>query len=207
MTTITDPTIPHDHQGDWRARVRDSRWGSVLVLVFVTIAVVVGAFLVMRPDQGGDSVTAVQIDGVAAAPKVGGTAPAFTATTLDGAPISLEELKGRPVWLVFMASWCTACRAEAPDIQSAHQQAGPDGVAVVAVYLNEDASAVRAYTQRLGLTFTHLPDPDAEIAAAYGVKGIPAHFFIDGAGVVRATALGILSPQQIDEAVAEAGRS
>ena len=206
MTAIPDSTPPTDNQGDWRARVRDSRWGSILVLVLVTIAVVVGTYLVMRPDQADDGVTAVQIDGVAAAPKVGDEAPAFTATTLDGTPVSLAQLQGRPVWLVFMASWCTSCRAEAPDVQATHQQAGPDGVAVVAVYLNEDASAVREYTQRLGLTFTHVPDPNAEIAAAYGVKGIPAHFFIDRSGVVRAAAVGILSPQQIDDAVTEALR-
>lgn len=206
MTAIPDSTPPNDSQGDWRARVRESRWGSILVLVLVTALVVVGAYLVMRPGQGDAEVTAVQVDGVAAAPKVGEAAPGFTATTLDGTAVSLEEFRGRPVWLVFMASWCTSCRAEAPDVQAAHQQAGTDGVAVIAVYLNEDATAVREYAQRLGLTFTHVPDPNAEIAAAYGVKGIPAHYFIDRAGVLRASKVGILSPQQIDEAIAEAER-
>jgi hypothetical protein len=31
--------------------------------------------------------------------------------------------------------------------------------------------------------------------------GVPAHFFLDSAGVVQETRIGVLSPDQIDQAV------
>ena len=48
-------------------------------------------------------------------PLVGRPAAAFTLTTFDGAPLSLESLRGKVVVLNFWASWCwPACYEEAP---------------------------------------------------------------------------------------------
>ena len=88
-----------------------------------------------------------------------------------------------------------------PDVQAAHEAAGPQGVQVVAVYVGEGPSVVGGYVDRLGLTFTQVPDPQTKLAAAYGVMGVPAHFFIDASGVVRHTWVGVLSPTQMDEAI------
>ena len=73
-----------------------------------------------------------------------------------------------------------------------------DVVDVMAVYLSEDQRVAGDYARRLGLTFTQLPDPAAEISAAYGVRAIPAHYFVDGQGIVRDVAVGALSESQID---------
>ncbi len=51
------------------------------------------------------------------------------------------------------------------------------------------------------MTFTQVPDPQTKLAAAYGVMGVPALFFIDASGVVRHTWVGVLSPTQMDEAI------
>lgn len=189
---------------DWRARVRGSRFGSVIVLGITTLAVLLGVWLVMRPDASEDAAAAVsqvEVQGVASAPRVGEVAPGFVATALDGSEVSLDALRGRPVWLVFVATWCSGCRAEMPDVQAAHEAAGPQGVQVVAVYVGEGPSVVGGYVDRLGLTFTQVPDPQTKLAAAYGVMGVPAHFFIDADGVVRHTWVGVLSPTQMDEAI------
>jgi len=189
---------------DWRARVRGSRFGSVIVLGITTLAVLLGVWLVMRPDAGEDAAAAVsqvEVQGVASAPRVGEVAPGFVATALDGSEVSLDALRGRPVWLVFVATWCSGCRAEMPDVQAAHESAGPQGIQVVAVYVGEGPSVVGSYVDRLGLTFTQVPDPQTKLAAAYGVMGVPAHFCIDASGVVRHTWVGVLSPTQMDEAI------
>ena len=92
---------------DWRARVRGSRFGSVIVLGITTLAVLLGVWLVMRPDAGEDAAAAVsqvEVQGVGCAPRVGEVAPGFVATTLDGSEVSLDALRGRPVWLVFVAT-------------------------------------------------------------------------------------------------------
>jgi len=54
-------------------------------------------------------------------PLVGRPARAFSVIEMNtGEPLTLADLKGRPFILNFWASWCVACRAEAPLLQAAH---------------------------------------------------------------------------------------
>lgn len=201
LDEVTDAAEPK-----WRAKVRGSRLGNVLVLLVTALAVLVGAWLVTprAADDDAGEVSRVDVAGAATQPRVGEPAPGFSATTLTGDEVSLDELRGRPVWLVFVATWCSGCRAEMPDVQAAHEAADADGVQVVAVYVGEPASTVGPYADRLGLTFTQVPDAQSRLAAAYGVLGVPAHFFIDSAGVVQETRVGVLSPTQMVQAIAKA---
>jgi len=148
---------------------------------------------------GGDG-TLVDMAGTGDVPEVGALAPDFTAVTLDGDEVTLSEFRGRPVWLTFGATWCASCRVEAPDIQAAYEES--DDTVVLAVYLSEDAGDVRPYVERLGMTFTHLPDPDERLASRFHVIGVPMHYFIDREGVVRALKFGVLSRPQMDAELA-----
>ena len=177
-----------------------SRLRTLIALTAVTVVVVGGGWWMSRPTTygGSDAVTSVSIAGAAATPRVGATASDFTARTSTGTTLTLSELRGRPVWLTFGATWCAPCLVEAPDIEAAHR-AQTHGVRVVAVYLGEDAAAVTSFADALGLTYTHVPDPDRALASAWGVSGIPVHYFIDATGTIRATRVGIVGPDQIEE--------
>ncbi|HET9657713.1 MAG TPA: TlpA disulfide reductase family protein [Kineosporiaceae bacterium] len=208
MAQVTaDPVLAR-----WLRRTRESRLGTVVVLVVTGLVVLAGSYALNRPAAGAGSgsangVTAVTLTGAAAAdPVIGKPAPDFKATTTDGTPISLESLRGRPVWLTFGASWCAACRAEAPDIEGAYERAKASGAVVVEVFLNEDAAGVRDYGNRIGLTYPKIPDPDTAIASEYRVLGIPAHFFIDSTGVLRSAKAGSLTPDAMDAALAKVSR-
>ena len=171
------------------------RWGAaVAAAAFAVVALggCAGEEATAAADATGDE---------AALATVGEPAPDFTGTTADGEPISLAGLAGRPVWLTFGATWCASCRVEAPDMQDAHE--ATPGVEVVMVYLSEDAPTVTDYAQRLGTTFTHVPDPRGEISAKYHVVGVPVHWFVDADGVVRDVKFGVLSRAQMDEELAE----
>lgn len=186
---------------DWRTRLRESRFGTVAVLGVTTGVVVAGAVLASGGDDDADAVTEVELAAgpVGAAPRVGEPAPDFTAMTVDGEAVALSDYAGQPVWLVFNATWCSSCRAEAPDVQEAY--AGTEGVEVLAVYLSQGSEEVAEYADRVGLTYTHVADPRTEVASAYRVMGIPAHFFVDADGTVRSTAIGSLTRAQMDEAL------
>ncbi len=136
----------------------------------------------------------------AALATVGEPAPDFAGTAVDGAEVSLAALAGRPAWLTFGATWCASCRVEAPDMQAAHE--ATPGVEVVMVYLSEDAATVRAYAERLGTTFVHVPDPRGEISARYHVVGVPVHWFVDSEGIVRSVRFGVLTRSEMDEELA-----
>lgn len=198
---------------DWRTRLRGSRYGTLIVLAITAALVCVGAYLVKPGGASGPEAAAATGGGVQAveltgtqsgpAPAVGAPAPDFSATTVDGRTVSLADYRGRPVWLTFGASWCSACRVEAPDIQAAYEARTASGLAVLAVYLSEDAMDVKTYTDRLSLRYVHIPDPQTTLASAYRVMGVPAHVFIDRQGVIRSIQVGILSPERIDSAIAQ----
>lgn len=189
-------TTPED-QG-WRAKVRGSALGNIIVLV-VTALVLGGVWLIAKPDASADA-TEVDVQGSAVLPEVGSAPPDFTTVDIEGNEIALADFEGEPVWLVFMATWCSGCRAEVPDVQEIHETR--DDVNVVAVYLREGEDTVADFADRLGLTFTHISDPQATLNSAYGVRAVPTHVFIDDAGVVRHTYVGVMGMTQIEEALA-----
>jgi peroxiredoxin len=204
MSTVTTVTKPRS----WQQRVRESRFGTLLVLAVTAAIVTVGAYLVERPTATvtAAGVSAVDVKaGDGPAPKIGSPAQDFTATTVDGKQVSLSSFKGKAVWLTFGASWCAACVAEAPDIQAASEKFKAN-VVVLSIFINEDSATVKDYAQRIGLTFPKIADPNSSIAGEYRVYGIPAHFFIDRAGVLRSTKAGGLSTEQMDTALSEISR-
>jgi peroxiredoxin len=193
MSTTTE-------HADWRAHLRESRAGTLLVLLVTAVLVAGAAFLLHRPAPGAAAPISVQEAG---GPLAGSPAIGFTAVTVDGKAFTLDSLRGHGVWLTFGASWCASCVAEAPDIEAAYQRAKPRGVEVVEVFMNEEAPTVRDYQRRVGLTVTGIADPDSRITEAYRVLGIPVHYFIDSTGTIRTVRTGSMSPQEMDQELRE----
>ncbi len=197
-TISADPGAPLR----WQDRLRDSRLGTLLVLAVTAVLVMAGVYLVNRPDAKAAGATAVAVQAAdTAAPRVGSPAQDFTATTVDGEKVSLSGYEGKPVWLTFGASWCTACQAEAPDIEAAYQKFRDKGVVVLQVNISEDAGAAQDYATRVGMTYPVIADPDSVIAGEYHVSAIPAHFFIGTDGKLAAMKAGGLSPDAMTSAL------
>ncbi len=219
--TISDQQTTYQHR-DKRQRIR-SRLNTLLVLGLTGAVVMGGAYLIYRPTAAQPTVTPVAVSGPSsgASPKIGSPAPDFTATTLDGKAVSLSSYLGHPVWLSFGASSCVPCKSEAPDLEAAYKKFKDKGVIVLAIFIREDSAMVRDYSDRVGLTFSKLMDPDSRVASAYGVPdwtsddaqghhgfvtGFPAHFFIDRSGVLRSRQTGGLTPEQMGAALTEISR-
>ena len=193
----------------WRAKLRSSNFGQAAVVLVTAFAIAVAAWWVVKPEEqdrvraGTEAVSQVEVAGVQQPPAAGDIAPGFTATDIDGTPVSLEELRGKPVWLVFMATWCTGCRTEIPDIQGVVASRG-DAVRVVVIYVGENRNTVSDYSKRVGNDFPEVVDQDQQISAAYGIMGVPTHYFIDAGGVVRQRHVGVLSPDAMTQAIQNA---
>ncbi|MCL2653467.1 MAG: TlpA family protein disulfide reductase [Propionibacteriaceae bacterium] len=168
---------------------------NIVVIVVTTVVILAGLWLVKGGWHSSGSADPSATTSVApgqAAPAVGQAAPDFTGTTVDGASLTLSKLAGQPVWLMFGATWCADCRVEGPDVEAVTEEyAGR--VQVVSVYVGESSSTVQAYAQRLGLTMPAVPDSDNSIGDAYGVIGIPAHYFIDSSGVIKNIHVGAIT--------------
>ncbi len=190
----------------WRARLRSSNFGQAAVVLVTAFAIAIAAWWVVKPgDQDptraeNEAISQVDVAGVQQPPTAGDSAPGFTATDINGTPVSLEELRGKPVWLVFMATWCTGCRTEIPDIQGVVASRG-DAVRVVVIYVGESRNTVSDYSKRVGNDFPEVVDQDQQISAAYGIMGVPSHYFVDAGGVVQQRHVGVLSPDGMTQAI------
>ncbi len=190
-----------------RQRIGQSRLGTLLVLAVTAAVVMGGVYLVNGPTDTKAGVSAVNLGSSDSPPPViGKAAQDFSATTVDGKKVSLSSYKGKSVWLTFGASWCGDCQAEAPDIEAAYKKHLAEGVVVLAISINESSEAALDYGKRIGLTYPQIADTTEAIGAAYRVNGIPAHFFIDKSGILRATKVGGLSPEKMDAALKEISR-
>lgn len=113
---------------------------------------------------------------------------------LDGDPVRLADLAGRPVWVNFWASWCPPCQEETPVLRAMDQRYRDAGLAIVAVSVQESSPAdVRQYAETYDLDYTIGFDARSEVFRAWLGFGLPTHYFLDGEGIVRVRHYGPLS--------------
>jgi cytochrome c biogenesis protein CcmG/thiol:disulfide interchange protein DsbE len=195
---------PATTAGESRAAMpRQGRARTLAIMAITAVIIAAVAYVVNQPRTAAGGVTSVTLTGAASgeAPTVGRPAPDVRATTVDGRTVSLSDFKGKPVWLTFGASWCQPCRAENPDISAVYEREKARGLVVVAIFMQEDASTVRDYADRVGLNYEKIADPDTTLASEYRILGIPSHFFIDGDGVLREMKIGALDQAAMERAI------
>ena len=122
---------------------------------------------------------------------------------LNGNPITLAALRGRPVWIVFWASWCAPCQQETPVLRAMYEEHKAQGLALVAISVQETtADDVRAYASTYDLQFTVGFDATSAVFKTYLGYGLPTHIFLDRNGIIRAIHLGPLSQAEAEQTVA-----
>jgi cytochrome c biogenesis protein CcmG, thiol:disulfide interchange protein DsbE len=131
-----------------------------------------------------------------AAAVLGNPAPNVVVQGLDGAPASLDALRGKPVVLNFWASWCAPCRQEEEPLKAAAQRM-EGRVAFLGVDFRDSPAAARATQDRVRYPYPVGPAGDGA-AVLYGVTAPPETFFLDARGVVVARFVGPLDAGLID---------
>jgi len=120
----------------------------------------------------------------------------FTVTDAAGNAVRLSDMEGRPVVLNFWASWCPPCRAEMPEFNLVHGELG-DEVVFMMVNLTgsngETVSSASKFVRDSGYGFPVYYDTTGQAGDAYGIRSIPATYFIDGTGKVVSSQVGTLS--------------
>ena len=78
-------------------------------------------------------------------------------STLDGRTITLRELRGKVVVVVFWASWCAPCRREMPEFDHLNADLAARGAQVVGISVDaRRANALRFVKQhKLRMTIAH----------------------------------------------------
>jgi methylamine dehydrogenase accessory protein MauD len=117
----------------------------------------------------------------------GQRAPDFAAPDLDGRVVSLGELLGRPLLLVFGSPGCGPCRTLVPDL-NAFARERRDELSVLFLSRGEVEDA-RRFAQETGAEVRVAVHPDEKLPEQYKARVTPFAFLIDGEGVVRAKGL------------------
>lgn len=117
-----------------------------------------------------------------ASPLIAKPAAPFTITLFDGGKLSLEDLRGKAVFLNFWASWCPPCRAEARDLEAAWQKVKDKNMVFVGVAVQDTDENAREFLKEFHVTYPNGKDESGKIAVDYGTWGIPESFFIDPQG-------------------------
>jgi len=146
-----------------------------IILLAAVVLAVVAVVAVLATGLGRDP-------SVPASPLVGRPAPDFTLAQLDGPPVTLSKLRGQVVVINFWASWCTECHTEQAALSSTWQQFRDAGVVVVGINFQDARDDARDYVRSAGVSYPVVVDADSRTALAFGVRGIPETFIVDGSG-------------------------
>ena len=129
--------------------------------------------------------------------RVGETAPEFQLQQMDGTSISLEDFRGHPAVLVFWTSWCSFCKAEAPEFNRLVRRYRVKGVSVLGINIQDSEKRTRAGIRDFGIRYPVARDTDAQVAQRYQVISTPTLIFLDAQGVV--TYRGNRLPEDYDK--------
>ncbi|MBI4608808.1 MAG: TlpA family protein disulfide reductase [Candidatus Rokubacteria bacterium] len=130
-------------------------------------------------------------------PLLGKPATPFTLTLFDGRQLSLEELRGKVVFLNFWASWCPPCRAEARTLEAAWQKYKERDVVFLGIDIQDTEEDAKAFLREFGITYPNGRDASGKLAIDYGVWGIPETFIINREGRITYKHVGALGWQTI----------
>ncbi|MBN1493578.1 MAG: TlpA family protein disulfide reductase [Candidatus Omnitrophica bacterium] len=132
------------------------------------------------------------------------TASDFTLQNLNGEEVNLRSFQGsQNVLLVFGTTWCPYCAKEIPDLNQLQAELGSSGLTILSVYVQEKKGKVTQFTADRDVAYEVLLDIEGDVARAYGVRGIPANYFIDKTGAVIYSSTGAVDVDKI-KALAQA---
>lgn len=173
-------------------RVFRRRWVRVTASATLAVAVALVAWAFTRPAPGTTG-------GL-----VGERAPAWSGRLSNGTgTVNSADERGHWVVLNFFATWCPPCVAETPQlVQFAAQHRSDRGVRLIGVIHADSVSAVDAYARSHEVSWPLLEDPAGNIAAAFGLPGLPQSVVIapDGRLVTRLT--GGVTASELDRVIA-----
>ena len=139
-------------------------------------------------------------------PLIAKPAAPFTIALFDGGKVTLEDLRGKAVFLNFWASWCPPCRAEARDLEAAWQKVKEENMVFIGVALQDTDRNSLEFLKEFEVTYPNGKDESGKIAVDYGTWGIPESFFIDPQGRITYKHVGGIRAPLVLAKLEEAAR-
>lgn len=109
---------------------------------------------------------------------------------VGGTPKSINDYKGKLVYLDFWASWCGPCRQSLPILNEVRGQYADKGFEVIAINVDEKLPDALKFLKKYPVSYPVLLDPAGKSPQAYKVKGMPTAYLIDENGIIIYKHLG-----------------
>ena len=117
---------------------------------------------------------------------IGKPVPDFSATDLDGNPISLQDYRGKVVLLDFWGVWCGFCIDEMPNLKRVHATYKDQGFDIIGVSLDDEESALRDYIKENDIQWRQIYSGERwendPLAQQFKITGVPSQWLIDRDG-------------------------
>jgi len=157
------------------------------MLQTVKILVAGVIFLTLAPATAG---LAEQNIGTSA----GELAPDFILPDLKGQPVMLSSLRGKHIFLVFGRTTCPHTVRKIPILNTLHSNdPSEQAMKIIFASIGESREKLKEFAANNKIKFDLFLDTNGAVARSYGVRGVPACFIIDEAGVI------IYSPNQFGQ--------
>lgn len=116
--------------------------------------------------------------------KPGDASPSFSYQDINGKTITLENLKGKIVYIDVWATFCPPCRAELPALKQLEEKYGED-MYFVSISCDQDKSKWEAMVKEKDLKGVQLHiGTDRSFMQAYTITGIPRFILLDEGGKI-----------------------
>ena len=103
------------------------------------------------------------------------------------APISLESLKGKYVFLDFWATWCGPCLKEIPNLNDLYKNIDKSKFEIISIVGDSPTEDLEKMTQKHSISWPQIISNDSnKIKETYGINGYPTTFLLNPEGVIIA---------------------
>ncbi|MFN6191659.1 MAG: redoxin family protein [Planctomycetia bacterium] len=112
---------------------------------------------------------------------------ALSGTAIDGKPVAIESLRGRPVLVHYWATWCEPCKVDIAQIRELYAKYGPKKFAVVGIALDSNKAELTKFLTAKPIPWPQLHESgglDGRLAEELGVLTLPTMILIDADGKV-----------------------
>jgi len=130
-------------------------------------------------------ILAIIAPGYAFSGQIGAQAPSFALPDLNGSTVSLEQFKGKVVFLDFWAPWCIPCKQELSELDKLYKKYRNDGFEVIGISIDPSEKNIAAFLQKVPLSFIIALDKKNEGSDTYRVSSLPTGFIIGRDGIIR----------------------
>lgn len=119
--------------------------------------------------------------------------PDLALQTVDGDTLTLGQLRGKPVLIPLMATWCGYCRDEVAEIKVVRAELGNDSFHVLSVDIDERETVdeVRAWRDEVNVDWFFVLDSTNDVEGVFLPESLPTSILLDKNGRVawRSSAL------------------